>query len=339
VTLVELMVALVLGLVVAGSALALFLTNRQTHAAGESLARVQESARIAFELMARELREADSLPCLSSSSGVGSVLNGQVPFTDASWSTSGWWRAWGGGVRGYAAGTIGDADAIELKATVPLGITLTADQGAWDAVSDAALTVSSTAAIDGNDILVVCDFGRPDLVDGGGTVLTDKRVEQATMFQVSAVASGTSIAHSDAGAAPGNCADTFGDCNPVIGAYLSYVANGEVGRLRATQWFVDENGRGSSSLYRRSLRNVEGVVRLVDEEIAEGVTDMEIMYLAGNNDSYVNAASIGATEEAWAAVRAVRVALTLEDEGLLGPDGEPLRRTLEHVVAIRSRSS
>ena len=55
VTLVELMVALVLGLVVSGAALALFMTNKQVYTSSENLDRVQESSRTAFELMALAL--------------------------------------------------------------------------------------------------------------------------------------------------------------------------------------------------------------------------------------------------------------------------------------------
>ena len=57
VTLIELMVALVLGLIVSGAALTLFVTNRQTYTASASLSRIQESERTAFELMSRDVRE------------------------------------------------------------------------------------------------------------------------------------------------------------------------------------------------------------------------------------------------------------------------------------------
>ena len=45
VTLVELMVAMVLGLVVSGAALALFMTNKQVYTASENLDRIQEASR------------------------------------------------------------------------------------------------------------------------------------------------------------------------------------------------------------------------------------------------------------------------------------------------------
>jgi prepilin-type N-terminal cleavage/methylation domain-containing protein len=46
-TLVELMVALVLGLIVTGAALAMFLTNQRVYNTTESLGRVQENVRTA----------------------------------------------------------------------------------------------------------------------------------------------------------------------------------------------------------------------------------------------------------------------------------------------------
>src|SRR5690554_4826207 len=62
-TLVELMVAMVLGLVVIGGAISLTLANRQSYRTNEGLSQVQESARTAFELLARDLRQAGVSGC------------------------------------------------------------------------------------------------------------------------------------------------------------------------------------------------------------------------------------------------------------------------------------
>ncbi len=57
------MIALMLGLLVAAAAAGIFLANRQTYTVTGSLARVQENVRFAFELMARDIREAGGNPC------------------------------------------------------------------------------------------------------------------------------------------------------------------------------------------------------------------------------------------------------------------------------------
>jgi type IV pilus assembly protein PilW len=62
-SLIELMVALVLGLLVAGAALAILQSNQATYRSNEGLNRIQENARIAFELMTRDIRAAGGTAC------------------------------------------------------------------------------------------------------------------------------------------------------------------------------------------------------------------------------------------------------------------------------------
>ena len=57
-SLVELMVAMLLGLLVLGGILAAYLRARDAHAAGESSARLQENARLALAILAQDLRMA-----------------------------------------------------------------------------------------------------------------------------------------------------------------------------------------------------------------------------------------------------------------------------------------
>ncbi|RZA21612.1 MAG: hypothetical protein EOP93_02680 [Lysobacteraceae bacterium] len=61
--LIELMIAMVLGLLVLGAAFAVFQSNQSTYRANEGLSRVQESARVAFELMSRDIRAAGGSAC------------------------------------------------------------------------------------------------------------------------------------------------------------------------------------------------------------------------------------------------------------------------------------
>lgn len=65
--LIELMIALVLGLLVMGAAFAVFQSNQATYRANEGVNRIQESARVAFELMSRDLRSSGGGPCSNSS--------------------------------------------------------------------------------------------------------------------------------------------------------------------------------------------------------------------------------------------------------------------------------
>lgn len=66
-SLIELMIAMVLGLLVLGAAIGVFQSNQRTYSANEGLNRVQEAARVAFELMSRDLKAAGGSACSSAS--------------------------------------------------------------------------------------------------------------------------------------------------------------------------------------------------------------------------------------------------------------------------------
>ena len=71
-TLVELMIALVLGLVLVGAVFVVFLGSRMSFNTSDNLSRMQDSARIAFALMGREIREASGTGCGLRATTIGS---------------------------------------------------------------------------------------------------------------------------------------------------------------------------------------------------------------------------------------------------------------------------
>lgn len=81
--LIELMIAMVLGLLVLGAAFAIFQSNQRSFQSNEGINRLQENARVAFELMARDIRAAGGSACSSASvvetSGANSDLFKNTP--------------------------------------------------------------------------------------------------------------------------------------------------------------------------------------------------------------------------------------------------------------------
>lgn len=330
-TLIELMIALVLGLVVAGAASALFITNRQTYVASESLARVQENARTAFELMARDVREAAGNPCANDTK-MANVLN------DA--PTYAWWTNWADGVVGYdgsmpfanaAFGTgatqrVAGTDAIELKSGVATGIVVVTKMP----VASADIEVSMTTGLQNNDIILVCDY------------------VQSSIFQLTELPAGSKLQHNSGNGTPGNCTKYLGstdadvvECTNGAGALPHlYDENAVIAKLHASRWYVGCNGRvacdapGGRSLYQSILRNNAGVLAADNNEITEGVEDMTLEYLIRDGASYQPAAA----GTVWADVVAVRINLALTGQQKIGTDGKVLQRSLQHVVAIRNRA-
>lgn len=62
-SLIELMIAMALGLLVLGAAIAVFQSNQRTFSANEGQNRIQEGARAAYEMMARDIRAAGGTAC------------------------------------------------------------------------------------------------------------------------------------------------------------------------------------------------------------------------------------------------------------------------------------
>ena len=339
VTLIELMVALVLGLIVTGAALALLLSNRQTYLATESLGRLQDNSATAFELMARDVREAAGNAC-DRSIDVTNVVN--TP-------SAAWYTDFGSGLLGYGGtGAFADApfgtgkgqrvagtDALEIKSSVADGVTIVKHNP-----NAAEFQVNTKDhGLHSGDIAMACDFNH------------------AAIFQVSSANPGTNVKivhNTGTSVSPGNCTKglgsplkcttngtsyefgcKFGGQDPSIDCTLP--ANrwtAVIAKLRATRWYIGNNGRGTRSLFQTIVRNDAGVLKVDNDEVAENVQDMSLSYLVPGSATYVPAASI--TD--WADVVAVRVDLTMAGLRKLGTDGNPLQRTLSHVVAIRNRA-
>lgn len=305
-TLIELMIALALGLLVVVAAGAIFLSNRQTYVATESLGRVQESARVAFELMARDIREAGGNPC-NRHLEVANVLTN---------ATTDWWKTWHDGVVGYSPGGgvdmpanwVANTDAIELKST-NAGVTVVShDPGGAVFVVD-----SGEHGIAGGGLALACDFGH------------------AAVFQVKTSADGKTISHD----ADQNCTTALGlpvDCSG-SGTEYAFGRNAVVARVNAARWFVGTNGRGGNSLFRSALRADETPDF---EEVVEGVADMQIQYLLPDGIDYVPASAVPGTQ--WNEVKAVRVTIELEGDAANAADG-PIERQLSFVAAIRNRNT
>lgn len=306
-SLIELMISLVLGLLVTAAAVGIFLSNQRTFRATESLARIQEDARVAFELMARDLRQAAGNPC-GSHLPVANVLNG------ASSATAQWWMDWGKGIVGYDNGTLARSAA------------------GTDAVEFVSSGSKVATVIDHGKQTFMLDTPHHDLGDGDIILVCD--YNQVSILQLSRARDGSNTIEYAQGGSPGNC--TADLAVPVLcgasGSRKTYGPGSLVALFQVTRWFVGDNDRGGRSLYRAVMG--EGAFK-AREEIAEHIQDMQITYLVSGADAYV-AARAGLD---WNNVVAVKIRFSLRGTGNVGVDRAPLERTLVHMVTLRNRIS
>lgn len=327
-SLIELMIALLIGLLVVSAAGSLFISNKRTYNATETLGRIQENGRVAFELMARDVREAGGTPC-----------GKNIPIANVLKSTAAFDYSWGDGIRGYdeteaatavAFGTgtaqrVSGTDAVEFKSAGSSGVTVSKHVPA----SATIFTNTTNHGFVAGDILLICDYS------------------QASIFQMSGPNAGGTlqVVHNTGNGTPGNFCkalsfpvDPACDSKPKDGK--QYADNAVIAKFSASIWYIGNNGRGGRSLFRKVLTGAP-------EEVTEGVQNMALEYLVPGDSNYSNAGGVLASE--WKDVTAVRINLTLQAaEGALtaneirgtatdGSNAGAISRTLSHVVTLRNR--
>lgn len=242
-TLVELMIALVLGLMLMGGVIGIFISNQTTSRVNNELSSLQSSARLAFQLMSQDIRSAGFAGC-NNSGRVISIING-APL----------WSQWRGGLEGYAVGTNGVSESLRLMYGA----------GATSSVRShvpPVLTLNEGSALQVGDIAMLCDDSL------------------SSIFQVSGRTVDT-ISH--AAAAPLNCATDLGFQFPFVCAEARprvFQGGAMLMRFESVLWLVapSTDNAAINSLYREVM--VGG--NLFREEVLFGVNSLNFAYQDGD---------------------------------------------------------
>jgi type IV pilus assembly protein PilW len=341
------LVALVLGLVLIGGALNMVVSNRNTVRLTENVMRVQENARTAFEMMARDLREAGQIPCgipdtPNSVSQIGNVI--RSPKTS---STIPWWANWEAGtLRGFASGTdtpdiVAFGTTTNKRVAGTAGI-LTMQAGGGDHVvvlhdkSTFEMTLQSTDSFSKADVVMTCDPRSAVLLQ------LEKDLNPTT-----------SVINYTPGDTVYNCSDNLGAPTPAncgTTTTKEFSPNGLVAPLKTTFWYIGYNADGRKSLYRTYLKKQSGGTVIAEpQEILPGVKDLQIQYLTINltvpatpvmASAWVDAGSITDwTKNAVNQVVGVKLTLTFETEDAVSSTQTKLERESVHIISLRSRES
>lgn len=312
VSLVELMIAITLGLVAFGGAGTIYLANRQSFVQVEGLARIEESARFAVDLLSRDIREAGGVAC------GGSLIQENVVNSYA------WWKDWSSGLKGYDGST-----DLPAKAT---GSTNTGDRisgtdalVAWSASTASPSTIIGSSGGGGSATTFNVS---PNQSLGAGYVFTACDGSRVATFTLS---------------------DTASNSVPTLEVLTNSLASGGfVNQLNASAWYIGVGSRSASakSLYRVVLGMNSGSPATTSQEMVENVSAMTVGYLVGDgagapsvaSTNYVGAASV----VDWSKVIAARISLTVTTQDRIGVTGNSgastaISRTVPFTVSIRRR--
>lgn len=324
-TLIELMISMLLGLIVIAGVTAVFLAGQRSYRTNQALGDVQDGSRIAFEIMARSIRDAGLTGC-GNQGRVGNILTN----SPTGGGTAAWWANWNNVIVGYG-GTAADpvATAGTGEAQRVAGNDSLVLLGAGGSTSSVATYVTSSATFTLNDadagllagdVFVVCD---PD-----HAVIAQAATYTAASKTLTFVAkSGT----------PGNCSTGLAfptDCTATNNDY-NFQENSQVTKLTATDWYIGVNPVGGKSLYRLTLVNKTGAMTTESQEIARDVTSMTIGYHVSGAATFVPAVSVAD----WGKVDSVQVSLQVQSVNKAAGTGrQPVSRTFTATTTLRNRA-
>lgn len=320
-SLIELMIAMLLGIILTLGATQVYLGTSQSYRLTEAVAHAQENIRFASSVLQRDLRGAGGFGCLQNAEDVIDQLNGTrvLPVSEG---LTGW----------EAAGTgVGDAlSAVDTEA---------ADGSQWSQGGSAAAfpAVLAGDVITGTDVLVV-NSARTVFVG-----VTDRVSDKINLGGASGIAAGQSVLAITDSCAAGELfqnsasdSDSFVKITPTasnpltqgnsVAAFaLDYNADARISAYETVAYYIGlrtSNGVSVPVLYRQKLDTEPQP----PQELIEGVESMQLLYGVSNGvvqraDSYVTADNVNN----WENVVSIRVAVVVRSDD--SANSEELTRT------------
>lgn len=292
-SIIELMVAMVLGLLILGGAISMLSTNKRIYSTQEMMSRLQENARFGTEILIRDIRMAGYSGCSDSISDVLNHVNGASDDDDmfnfenaveGSESAGNWQPSnSSGGVSDIVANT----DAISVRYLNPLGISISSPMPNVSA----ELKVTSVGNLQDGDVIAVSDC------------------DSADIMQLTAVQTASShLQHNTGTGTPGNATKNL---------QKKYGTDAQVVNFISRRYYIGTGANGGPSLFRT---HNEGT----PVELIEGVEQMQLLYgvdTSGNQiaNTYVDAATVSS----WDNVVSVRLSLlyrTVEENHRIDAD-------------------
>lgn len=330
-SLIELMIAMILGLVAIAVVGSMFIGNMQSYKSNKGISEVQSRARMAFELLARDIREAGETGCGNKLNRIGNILNNGPHMVAA--EDVPWWQDWQNPIQGYDAS---EADNIAPRAANTDSVTLLSASSANESVvtisggGDGFVVENKPASFKEGELVVVCDFDHALIGQWSSTEPLGSNFKLKLGV--------------DSALTPGNCTDGLGRpviCDQGIGNEYQYGTGALITQAAASHWYVGESDDGKS-LYKMTLKphdmssNKTDPIEVEPVEMVRGVVGMKITYHENegvNKDSFVSASQVND----WAAVDALRVSLTVKNNTSSDESEEVITREFSSTTAIRSR--
>ncbi len=308
-SLIELMIAMVLGLFLVGGVIVVFIGSSQSFSHNEALSRVQESGRFALEMVAQELRNTGYKgSCFVNAVDIINTADAQYEADayDLNDPIRGWTAATGEFFAGSLVGYEANTDLVMVK----------------HAANTA--TASLSADIDSTDTTFPVNGGAAP-----GAIVVFSDAVGCDLFQNTAALNAGSLQRGTLGQTINN--QTVA-AQPLSHSYLPGDST-NIALLSSTLFYIgssDLGGANTTAL--RSVSYDNGVAN--DQELVDGVNDLTLSYAvvsgAGPALNYANTAAQITAANSWDDVVAVRVVVNVQGE-------QNISHQFATTVALRNR--
>lgn len=312
-SLIEMMVAITIGLLLLAGLGTVYLGSRQTFRQQEALARMQEGARYAFEAMTLDIRQAGYTGCAPRNKTYSTLVVSTPPdwFNNLATRPLFGYES-GAGLPAAVTGALANTDAVSV---------LRADDSGNFRVQNHNGTSASIQL-----------FSPHSLQQGEILTAVPPDCSMAATFQMVNVnnnSTTSTVVHNTGNAVtPGNSTECLGDPGPPTTAPCAspnpatnppLPGDSKIMRLSGRIYFLANNANNPSqpSLFRENLSTLSGNAASIAEELIEGVENMQILYgedttgtataADRNVDQYVAANAV----TNWDNVFAVRISLLM----------------------------
>ncbi|MGA7800931.1 MAG: PilW family protein [Gammaproteobacteria bacterium] len=270
VTLVELMVAMVIGLILMAGVGTVYVNSKRGYRIQQAASQVQENGRYAMQFLSRDIRMAGYSGCGAGSTRMANVIknSGTLP----------WYFDLTRPILGYNSTTTFPS---QFASSVVAGTDAVTVVRGDDSKQDVITHHNPTSAT----FTLAAPSGIPK-----GTILLVSDCKYSAVFQMSGPTGSTTSAQVDHNTgnavSPGNCTKNLGtngaayaDCNSMSNlTTYTYQGNGQLMRLVANAYYIGNNADGVPSLYRAGLTTVGTAPTITNEELVDGVENMQIRY-------------------------------------------------------------
>lgn len=285
-SLIELMIALLIGLILLMGLIQVFGASRTAYQLSEGLARVQENGRFAMDYLQRDIRMAGHYGCVNDQARLqtNDALISHLANTDSPLNFN-------IAIQGYEANNSEPTNTVNV-ASAAVGFT-PALPGYLSGLSPAPRAGSDVIMLrflGANGVPVTAVAGNQMTFDSGRwSVLTDEGVATPALFGVSDCAfadifQGSSLPGGGVITATATGLNTTP--TDFSGRYnASPAGQSMLYRANAIAYYVGLNGRGIPSLYRARFSSAIGgaAVTNTTEELVEGIENLQLLY--GQDDT------------------------------------------------------